>query len=994
MPTDLFVSKINDFQIGFCTSAAAALQINPNRIQFSGVGVGNSHFITATKQNTKMLVSVDNMIQAPLTRTGITASLTTGIVFETDFQTSGITTISANDIIKIDDEFMRVTSSTGTGTTIFVERPILGSSIAPHSGGATIEKFVGNFNISGNTLNFVSAPYGNVPLSTSTSAPDERDYTDISTRSSFSGRVFTKRGISGGTDETYSHNFVFDDVSEQFTGITSEFILKNNGADVTGITSNTIVLVNNIFQSPQGVQVLDEGEYQNFESAGVTTTRFTGSNIGTATGYDQNLGNLPIGGMIVSVGSSEGLGYQPLIGAGGTAVVSLTGSIQSVSIGNSGSGYRTGVVTAYNVGVQTYDGVIPVLTHVGEAVVTNGNITSVNITNPGSGYTTSNPPIVVIDEPLSYSGIPLEYSSSSTTGVGQSATIDIKVGQGSSVIEFEINNFGFGFRKNEILTVPTGGTTGIPLDSSISFNEFQITIQSIYSDSFNAFSPGEFLVLDRIDGDFNDINRVFPLTLQGEPVSIVAARDSNIEVDQTLLVFINDILQVPNQSYTFEGGSQITFNEAPKGPGSGIPEGDTSRILFYRGAGATDVVFRDILETIKIGDSVELSADVENGQTPNLNQNERIITGINTVDAAKTNFYDGPGLAIDKTTYRPVKWCKQTTDRRINGKFVGKDRVKYEPNIFPTSFLTSSVGIGSTVAYVDSVRPLFDGNNESTDRAFQDNITLTSQNTVEGATATATVSTAGTITALTITNAGQGYAAAPEVSIAGTTTRATGIATITNGSVTSLTVTDGGSGYTAAPLVLIEEPKLTHETINVNSYTGDSGVIVGLGSTGSSSNPQLFFDTYIPINSIMRDTSLVGTAITVSTLSAGDYVVIQNTHVSIGSTFASPVSVATTFLDCVYQVASATTERVEVVHETNVGVVTSVRRIVCNVDTYGPGIAHTTSFNEGSFSWGKIEFAERTNPQTFDFYGQDGVSGISTSGLVNRTQSLKFKNYI
>ena len=66
----------------------------------------------------------------------------------------------------------------------------------------------------------------------------------------------------------------------------------------------------------------------------------------------------------------------------------------------------------------------------------------------------------------------------------------------------------------------------------------------IYNDNFNGFSPGEFQILDRIDDDFNAINRVFPLTLQGEPVSIVAARDSNIEVDQTLLVFINDILLI------------------------------------------------------------------------------------------------------------------------------------------------------------------------------------------------------------------------------------------------------------------------------------------------------------------------------------------------------------------------------------------------------------------------------------------------------------------
>ena len=176
------------------------------------MGVGNSHFITATKQNTKALVTIDNMAQAPISKTGIAATLSNDIIFETNFATSGIVTISANDIVKIDDEFMRVTSVTGTGTTIFVQRPILGSQIGPHTSGSSIEKFVGNYTITGNTINFVDAPYGNIPLSTSTNAPDERDYTGISTRSSFHARVFTKRGIEGSTTETYNSNFVFDDV--------------------------------------------------------------------------------------------------------------------------------------------------------------------------------------------------------------------------------------------------------------------------------------------------------------------------------------------------------------------------------------------------------------------------------------------------------------------------------------------------------------------------------------------------------------------------------------------------------------------------------------------------------------------------------------------------------------------------------------------------------------------------------------------------------------
>ena len=994
LPTDLFVVKINDAQIGFATNATDAQAINPTLIEFTNVGVGNSHFITATKQNTKALVTIDNMAQAPISNTGIAATLSNDIIFETNFATSGIVTISANDIVKIDDEFMRVTSVTGTGTTIFVQRPILGSQIGPHTGGSSIEKFVGNYTITGNTINFVDAPYGNIPLSTSTNAPDERDYTGISTRSSFHARVFTKRGIEGSTTETYNSNFVFDDVSNGFTGVTSNFTLKSDNADISGISSNSIILVNNIFQAPQGVQGDEIGEYQIFESSGVSTVRFN-AGLGTPTGYDQNQGGLPIGGMIVSVGSFEGSGYQPLVGAGGTAVISAGGTVQSISIGNSGSGYRTGVVTAYNVGVQTYNGVLPVVTHVGTATISNGHVTGFNITNGGVGFTSSNPPVVVIDEPLSYNDIPLVYSSTSS-GVGTEATINVKVGQGSSVIEFEINDFGYGFKKTEVLTVPVGGATGIPTDPTVSFSEFQISIQEVYSDNFNGFSPGEFQVFDRIDDQFDGEKKVFPLKLQNEPISIRASRDSNIEVDQTILVFINDILQVPNESYTFEGGSQITFNEAPKGPGSGIPEGDTSRILFYKGAGDTDVVFEDVLQTVKIGDTVELNPNIEAGQGVILDEDKRVVTGITTIDAVQTNLYPGPGLADDRTVTRPLTWCKQTVDRRINGQFVGKDRPKYEPAIFPAAYLTSSVGIGSTEAYVDTVRPLFNIANESSNRVFQNSVTLISQDSTSDATATANVSTGGTISSVTITNGGTGYDFTPSVTIAGIGTlgtQATATASVTAGVVTSVTITSGGTNYTTQPLVYIQPPRITKEVINVDSYTGDYGVIVGVGSTTVGAQKQLFFDTYIPTDSFMRDASVVGTAVTLSNVQSGDLIVIKDTFLSIGSTFASEVGVANTFLDCVYKVGSASTEMVKVYTESNAGITTAVMRIRCNVDTFGSGIAHTVRPFMGNYSWGRIDFAERTDTKTFDAYNSNGVTGISTAGLVQRSASLKFKDY-
>jgi hypothetical protein len=993
LPTDLFAIKVNDAQIGFATSPTDAQAINPSFIQLSNVGVGNSHFIVATKQTTKMVVSVDNMIQAPIAKTGIAATLSNDIIFDTNFNTSGITSISSNDIIKIDDEFMRVTSVTGAGTQIFVQRPILGTQIGIHSIGATIEKFVGNFTVTENTLNFVSAPYGNIPIGTSTNPPDERDFAGITTSSTFSGRVLMKNGVESSTTETYDNNFVFDDLSHQFTGITSEFVLKSDNQNVSGITSNTFLLVNNIFQSPQGANITEIGEYENFESAGVTTVRFN-TNSATPTGHDQNLGGLPIGGMIVSVGSFEGAGYQPLVSAGGTAVISAGGTVQSISIGNSGSGYRTGVVTAYNVGVQTYSGVLPVLTHIGTALVSNGHVIGFDITNGGVGFTSSNAPVVVIDEPINYTDIPLEYSSSSS-GVGTEATINVKVGQGSSVIEFEINDFGYGFNRGDVLTIPVGGATGIPTNTSITFNEFQITVQDTYSDDFNAYSPGEFQVLDRIDNRFDGERKVFPLTLEGEPISIFASRDSSIEVDQTLFVFINDILQIPGESYFFEGGSQITFNEAPEGPRSSIPSGDTSRILFYKGAGDSDVVFTDILETIKVGDTVELNSEPTQGIV--LDQDKRVITGITTVDAVKTNVYPGPGLTDDETIERPLTWCKQTIDKKINGQFIGKDRPKYEPNIFPAAYLTTPIGINSTEAYVDSVRPLFNIANESFNTSFQNSITVISQNAFAGAAATATVSTGGSISSVNISDGGAGYDFIPTVTIAApsgiTTAQATATASVTAGVVTSVTITGIGTDYDTQPLVLIQPPRITKETINVNSYTGDYGVIVGVGSTAVGAQKQLFFDTYIPTDSFMRDANIVGTAITLSNVQSGDIIVIKDTFLSIGSTFASDVGVGNTFLDCVYKVGSASTEMVKVYTENSAGVTTAVMRIKCNVDTFGPGIAHTARPFMGNYSWGKIVFEERTKTKSFDSYNDNGVIGISTSGLVQRTASLKFKNY-
>ena len=92
-----------------------------------------------------------------------------------------------------------------------------------------------------------------------------------------------------------------------------------------------------------------------------------------------------------------------------------------------------------------------------------------------------------------------------------------------------------------------------------------------------------------------------------------------------------------------------------------------------------------------------------------------------------------------------------------------------------------------------------------------------------GASGTAIVSTAGTITSISITNSGVGYTVAPSVTIGSYNgvSEATATATIAGGQVSSVNIIDGGSGYSNVPVVLFEQPRLIQEKIDVSSYEGD-----------------------------------------------------------------------------------------------------------------------------------------------------------------------------
>ena len=996
---DLFVVASDTKAIKLATSASNALAFNPSVISIASTGVGAGHSITATNQNQKVLLAVDNIVQSPVVAFGVTYSLDQNVVFQQDIRLTGVTSIFSGDLLKVNDEIM-VVASTGVGHTnnVNVLRARMGTTRGSHSAGDLVEKLSGEYNIVGNTVNFSSAPKGPEPEEVDVTVdPDSVDFVGITTTSYFQGRSFMRSALVNTNQETYSTNYIFDNISYKFTGLTSSFTLTNNGSNVTGVaTRNPFVVLNGILQQPTGDQPpsIQVGDYRMNQQTGITSITFTG-NDGVPTGYDPNGGEYPAGGLMISVGSINGLGYQPLVAAGGTVTVSPTGTITSVSIANSGSGYRAGIQTVVNVGVQTYSDGLPNIEFIGTAAISGGHIVSVAITNPGAGYTGTNLPDVIFDDPLSYSNLDLSYSPG-YSGSGQGATVDIVVGQGSSVINFELRNPGFGYGIGERITVDVGGTTGIPTDPNASFERFELTVDRVYSDKFNSWAVGDLEVLDVLDNKFDGNKRNFQLTLSGVPYSIIARKGSLVDVEQTLIVFINDTLQVPGEAFEFTGGSIIKFTEPPKA-------GDTSKILFYKGSSGIDVQFVDIIDTVKVGDTLDIDNNPDLGQGIGIDEDMRVVTGISTLDTVFTNTYPGPGISTDELLLRPVTWCKQLVDKVIDGEPVGKDRPNYEPHIFPSSYLIQPVSLSTSIVYVDSVRPLYNGDNESNAKGFQNRIQIVSQDSIVSASATAIVSTAGTISSINITNSGLGYTFVPELTVSspvglGTTQRASGTVSVSGGSISSIVVVNTGTGYTTSnpPVVLIEEPELIKETINVSSYNGDYGHVVGLGTTDSGSQEQLIFDLHIPQDSFMRNIALVGTAVTISGISEGDYFTIYGTNTSIGNTFGtqrtdgSSIGVGTTALDMVYQAVS-----VEVKELTIPGIgQTFISRVVTNVDSYGTGFTTVSLPNLGNYSWGKINLDERSQSRSFEFYGDNGLSGITTSGLLSRGAPLKSNSYI
>lgn len=346
LPSTVYAIRDNASQFRVAISTANAL--SGTAVTFTDLGAGNKHVFSMNKNNEKSIITIDGIVQSPLLKTPLSEQIMHSVgAGTTIIQLSGISSIRPADLIRVNDEYMKVsivglgsTNTTGVGAIgtlpiVEVERGFVGSSATSHSQFDAVSIYRGSYNIVDSVINFTEAPTG-----AGRADLDSRGLTIP--RSNFTGRVYLRKD--------YDTSLLFDDISDKFDGVTSQFTLTSSGVAVTGIGStggNGVVFINGIFQAPSTPNNIDNN-FTITEVSGISSIVFTGilSEGGSqiVDQYDINQNQLPRGGVPISLGATNGLGYAPLVPAKAVPTVTL-GQIVSVA-GVSTTGTFTGISTA------------------------------------------------------------------------------------------------------------------------------------------------------------------------------------------------------------------------------------------------------------------------------------------------------------------------------------------------------------------------------------------------------------------------------------------------------------------------------------------------------------------------------------------------------------------------------------------------------------------------------------------------------------------------
>ena len=670
------------------------------------------------------------------------------------------------------------------------------------------------------------------------------------------------------------------------------------------------------------------------------------------------------------------------------------GTIGEYTKNNPGSGYNTRVSVA--VTDPNHTGAPAEIV----GIPTDGGELLINIIDPGSGYVD---PQLSVPDPQ-YFNLPVTGVFRRRTGfgteTGRNLFINCTVGGANTtaigrseyfqVSNYEITNQGYSFEPGDVIEA-----VGLATDKRLAgigsgpIEPFQLTVLETFTDNFSAWNFGELDYIDSIKPLQDGIRTRFPLIYKGESFSFESNpgdEDSSvIDLDSILLIYVNTVLQVPGQSYIFDGGSSFEFTRAP------FIEDDID-IYFYRGKRNIDSrTVTEVDESIRPGDELQIkkndAINQKNLSDPKtLTQDIRTVTEIASSDTVRTNIYFGSG---DLETVRPrqVAWDKQKRDVFIYGEAFSKARDSLEPIIQPTASIIRSAGKAATELFVDNA-DLFKYE-ETISPSVLTNIELNAYIPVPEDFVPAQIDlsvTGGSVSGVNLVNPGQGYVGATQITVAspagiGTTGRAELDVNFGSGSISAVVIDEDGFGYddNNPPRVLIEEPVPQKEELGiVQTVQGFTGIITAIEPLNNPA-PGITYGIRFSYR-VSADTQ------TPSELVSGYSFVVSNTLVgngveSVTTLNSNIVGVGTQGVDCVYEARQTTSLGFNGTVTVNVSSSTDVS-----------GIA-TQGNNLGYLSWGRLSGLLARDIDEALFYDVDGKTFTSDMKnyptIVRTTEGLR-----
>jgi hypothetical protein len=622
----------------------------------TSLGIGTQHSLEAFKQNSKCLITINNIIQSPIS---VSSTVQVLSYTQSSITVDSLINIKIGTCLKINDEIVKVSSINYDTNELKISRgsDVFGTDIVLFSNsltGSYIEILSGNYNIIKDVLYFDEPPLEGKKLTfkvlTSDIVYSNYSFNILTTVLKTGSQVLLLWSNPPVDSPSQIYYYIIKNSDNNFSFAKTFFDAFNGNKVIFNDISNNEFPISDfklIFFSPNeensfngrtflksnydGNLVFDDISEQ---FTGITSSFELKSSGISTVGIKSDNGILLVNNIFQYPGSNEAFSFEE---SGSSTFVNFVGFGTTGFIGKS-----------YDVNVKDYPR--------GGIIISYG-------TTSGSNY-----------EPLtSYSNIPL---TGTTSGIGASVSFETDVF--GNVANFKFTNRGYNYKVGEVL-IPSGT---IGAGTQVNDDKIHISINETTKDSFGAWNVGIFDKLDDLSSKVSGKRKSFSLTKNGERISLDADIEYEIELQYNLLVFINDVLQIPNSSYTFNGGSAITFTEA-------IPKGSDVKVYLYKGY-YNDTYIASSISKIKEGDILQLAQNIYGA--PPVEENERIIKEFISSDVLTTNVYSDVGLSDNSSQLRSITWTPQKADLILNGTYLSKSREEQNSGISTFIQIANYVG--------------------------------------------------------------------------------------------------------------------------------------------------------------------------------------------------------------------------------------------------------------------------------------------------------------